>query len=282
MTSHDGVLPSTADGLLSIDGIGPYSAGAISSIAFGQRSPVVDGNVVRVLSRLTALHAPDKAKSTANFVWALADVLVPPQPRRRKKAREGEGAGGAQGGEGEDGVGGKNKPGAWNQALMELGATVCTPKAPKCDECPLSDECLAYAEVRRLPSLAPLSRRPELTLSSLCAQARYVAHRPKPSSSSTAPEPDIEDLCTLCSPLPYESAAEARAHGVEVYPMAKEKTKKRDEDSVVCVVEWVASEGDKGDEERKVLLVKRPEKGASGSLSLSFALSRARRLSLSY
>ena len=273
MTSHDGVLPSTADGLLSIDGIGPYSAGAISSIAFGQRSPVVDGNVVRVLSRLTALHAPDKAKSTANFVWALADVLVPPQPRRRKKAREGEGAGGAQGGEGEDGVGGKNKPGAWNQALMELGATVCTPKAPKCDECPLSDECLAYAEVRRLPSLAPLSRRPELTLSSLCAQARYVAHRPKPSSSSTAPEPDIEDLCTLCSPLPYESAAEARAHGVEVYPMAKEKTKKRDEDSVVCVVEWVASEGDKGDEERKVLLVKRPEKGASGSLSLSLFLS---------
>lgn len=45
-------------------------------------------------------------------------------------------------------VGGFNKPGAWNQALMELGATVCTPKAPKCDECPLSEECLAYAEVR--------------------------------------------------------------------------------------------------------------------------------------
>ncbi|GAA5844513.1 hypothetical protein JCM9279_006329 [Rhodotorula babjevae] len=241
MTSHDGVLPSTADGLLSIDGIGPYSAGAISSIAFGQRSATVDGNVIRVLSRLTALHAPDKAKSTANFIWALADVLVPPQPRRRKKkAREGEIEGGERGGEG----GGKNKPGAWNQALMELGATVCTPKAPKCDECPLSDECLAYAE------------------------ARYVAHRPKPSSSSSpAPEPDIEDLCTLCSPLPYESPAEARAHGVEAFPMAKEKAKKRDEDSVVCVVEWVASEGDTGDEERKVLLVKRPEKGLLAGLN---------------
>ncbi|GAA5890719.1 hypothetical protein JCM8208_004972 [Rhodotorula glutinis] len=240
--SHDGVLPSTADGLLSIDGIGPYSAGAISSIAFGQRSATVDGNIVRVLSRLTALHAPDKAKSTASFIWALADVLVPPQPRRRKKkAREGEED---EGGEGEDGVGGKNKPGAWNQALMELGATVCTPKAPKCDECPLSEECLAYAE------------------------ARYVAHRPKASSSSSpAPEPDIEDLCTLCSPLPYESAAEARAHGVECFPMAKEKTKKREEDSVVCVVEWVATEGGEGDEERKVLLVKRPEKGLLAGLN---------------
>ncbi|GAA5924029.1 hypothetical protein JCM3775_005577 [Rhodotorula graminis] len=245
MDSHDGVLPSTADGLLSIDGIGPYSAGAISSIAFGQRSATVDGNVIRVLSRLTALHAPDKAKSTANFIWALADVLVPPQPKRRKKkARDSDGEGGEVGGEGECGVGGKNKPGAWNQALMELGATVCTPKAPKCDECPLSDECLAYAE------------------------ARYVAHQPKTSSSSSpAPAPDIEDLCDLCAPLPYESTAEARAHGVEVFPMAKEKVKKRDEDSVVCVVEWVASEGDKGDEERKVLLVKRPEKGLLAGLN---------------
>lgn len=108
---------------------GPYSAGAISSIAFGARSAMVDGNVQRVLSRLTALHATATAKSTTNFIWALADVLVPSNSSKKLD------------------VGGPNKPGAWNQALMELGATVCTPKAPQCGECPLKDECLAFAEV---------------------------------------------------------------------------------------------------------------------------------------
>lgn len=67
-------------------------------------------------------------------MWALADVLVPAQPTEDDSGPLGD-------------VGGLNKPGAWNQALMELGATVCTPKNPKCNECPLSEECLAYAEV---------------------------------------------------------------------------------------------------------------------------------------
>ncbi|GAA6007004.1 A/G-specific adenine glycosylase [Rhodotorula paludigena] len=244
MREHSGVLPSTAAGLLSIDGIGPYSAGAISSIAFGERSAMVDGNVVRVLSRLTALHAPQAAKSTTAFIWALADVLVPPQPARKKKARatDGEDAGKEQPLEN---VGGPNKPGAWNQALMELGATVCTPKNPDCPSCPLQDQCLAYAE------------------------ARYVAHasRAKGDSALTASSaPDIEDLCTLCSPLPYEDAIEARQHTVEVYPMAKEKAKKREEDTAVCVVEWVPSEHFVGEEGRMVLLVKRPEKGLLAGL----------------
>ncbi|ORY37173.1 DNA glycosylase, partial [Leucosporidium creatinivorum] len=70
-----GEIPETAEGLLEVDGIGPYSAGAISSIAFGARSAMVDGNVQRVLSRLTALHANATAKSTTSFIWALADVL---------------------------------------------------------------------------------------------------------------------------------------------------------------------------------------------------------------
>lgn len=81
-----------------------------------------------------ALHAPAAAKATTSFVWALADVLVPPQATEDGPSPLGT-------------VGGLNKPGAWNQALMELGATVCTPKNPKCEECPLSEECLAYAEV---------------------------------------------------------------------------------------------------------------------------------------
>ncbi|GAA6043599.1 hypothetical protein JCM8097_008279 [Rhodosporidiobolus ruineniae] len=257
--NYDGHLPSTAEELLGVDGIGPYTAGAVSSIAFAQRSPLVDGNVQRVLSRLTALHAPQAAKQTSNFVWALADALVPAQPspsssssfaadpdpetdptssphfkRRRPSSKRDD----------LSDVGGPNKPGAWNQALMELGATVCTPKNPKCGECPLSEECLAYAE------------------------ARYVAHRPSSasSSSSTAAE-DIEDLCTLCSPLPYDTPSEAKTHNVEVYPMAKVRAKKREEETAVCVVEWVpeGTEGE-GEEGRKVLLVKRPEKGLLAGL----------------
>lgn len=166
VNEFDGEIPETAESLLEVDGMcaalfpsltsllelfvlfnltpallcihsGPYSAGAISSIAFGARSAMVDGNVQRVLSRLTALHANATAKSTTNFVWALADVLVPSQSSSSKKE--------------ELDVGGPNKPGAWNQALMELGATVCTPKAPQCGECPLSDECLAFAEVSSPP-----------------------------------------------------------------------------------------------------------------------------------
>lgn len=87
-------------------------AGAISSIAFHKRSAMVDGNVSRVLSRLVSLHAPPTAKATTNFIWALADTLVP--------------SASPLAGEALLLPGGPNKPGAWNQALMELGATVCT------------------------------------------------------------------------------------------------------------------------------------------------------------
>ncbi|GAA5881598.1 hypothetical protein JCM8547_002315, partial [Rhodosporidiobolus lusitaniae] len=228
---------------------GPYTAGAISSIAFAQRSPLVDGNVQRVLSRLTAFHAPAAGKPTTNFLWALADVLVPAQPKysssssdtssphfKRKKSSKKDVL---------HDVGGPNKPGAWNQALMELGATVCTPKNPKCDECPISEECLGYAE------------------------ARYLAHRAPSSPSSSPPEEiDIEDLCTLCSPLPFSSFSEARREfNVETYPMAKERVKKKEEETAVCVVEWVEDgKEDEGDEGRKVLLFKRPEKGLLAGL----------------
>ncbi|CEQ41390.1 SPOSA6832_03081 [Sporobolomyces salmonicolor] len=239
---YAGRLPETVELLLGIDGIGPYSAGTISSIAFGQRSPMVDGNVTRVLSRLTAFHAPATAKSTTSFIWALADVLVPVQVSSSsspsgKQSDEDEG--------GLDDVGGPNKPGAWNQALMELGATVCTPKGPKCGECPLSEECLAYAE------------------------SRFVAHRH--SAKSPAPfsvDTDIEDLCTLCSSLPYDDDGGPINHAVEVYPMAKERKKQREEDTAVCVVEWVPSGGAEAGKEAggKVLLIKRPEKGLLAGL----------------
>ncbi|GAA5971129.1 hypothetical protein JCM11641_004156 [Rhodosporidiobolus odoratus] len=261
MDKYDGLLPETVEELLQIDGIGPYTAGAVSSIAFAKRSPLVDGNVQRVFSRFTAFHAPPAAKPTINFIWALADVLVPAQPSsssttsarpplseepdvtssphfKGKKKRSST----AASEEALLGVGGPNKPGAWNQALMELGATVCTPKNPRCDECPVREACLAYAE------------------------ARYSAHSSLNASTNEADEVDIEDLCTLCAPLPYDDDLQAKKHNVEVYPMAKERAKKREEETAVCVLEWMPQGAEEGDEGRKVLLMKRPEKGLLAGL----------------
>ncbi|KAJ0408887.1 hypothetical protein ATCC90586_005924 [Pythium insidiosum] len=98
MSNFGGVLPSTTEELLTIPGIGPYTAGAISSIAFGNREPLVDGNVIRVVARLRAVGADPKNKQLINFSWKTARELVEDCAR----------------------------PGALNQALMELGATVCT------------------------------------------------------------------------------------------------------------------------------------------------------------
>ncbi len=98
-------FPSSYEGWLELPGVGPYTAAAVSSIAFGEPRAVVDGNVRRVLSRVFAI--------TENFEEAAANLL----DRRR--------------------------PGDFNQALMELGATVCLPRAPRCPECPLAAECRA-------------------------------------------------------------------------------------------------------------------------------------------
>ena len=117
---YNGILPSDPDILKDkIPGIGLYTAGAIASIAYGVRAAVLDGNVARVLSRMRAIYALDPAgKNNQEFLWALARELIPAQ-----------------------------SPGDWNQAMMELGATLCTPKDPKCTQCPGKDICLAYQEI---------------------------------------------------------------------------------------------------------------------------------------
>ncbi len=106
-----GSLPDTADGLRALPGIGAYTAGAIASIAFGKAEPAIDGNVRRVLARLFDLDDPAPASVRART--------------RRLLSRE--------------------RAGDFNQALMELGATVCVPRSPRCDECPIARWCLARA-----------------------------------------------------------------------------------------------------------------------------------------
>ncbi|MGI9626909.1 MAG: A/G-specific adenine glycosylase [Longimicrobiales bacterium] len=107
----DGALPDNLDQLRELPGVGEYTAGAIASIAFGLPVAAVDGNVRRVLSRLFNLPAPS-ATELREAATALVDRL---------------------------------RPGDFNEALMELGATICTPRAPKCEVCPVSRHCLALA-----------------------------------------------------------------------------------------------------------------------------------------
>jgi A/G-specific adenine glycosylase len=128
--AHAGVLPDGVEGLRGLKGVGAYTAGAVASIAFGRRAAVVDGNVARVLARLFAIEDDVKTARGVARLWRLAERLVP------------------------DGDG---DPGDWNQALMELGARVCVPRAPRCDECPAKALCAAREQgiAERLPRTAP-------------------------------------------------------------------------------------------------------------------------------
>ena len=112
---HGGVFPDSEAGLQALPGVGAYTAAAVAAIAFDRPANVVDGNVERVAARLHAVRAPlPGAKAELKI---LAGRLIGPE-----------------------------RPGDWAQALMDLGATICRPKAPSCDRCPLSDACAAFSE----------------------------------------------------------------------------------------------------------------------------------------
>lgn len=110
----DGRLPNTAKELLSLKGVGRYTAGAIASIAFARPEPILDGNVIRILTRLYDLPDDIQQTATKNKLWELATALVP-----------------------------MLRPGDFNQALMELGQHICLPTTPQCPQCPLQPHCLA-------------------------------------------------------------------------------------------------------------------------------------------
>jgi A/G-specific adenine glycosylase len=118
IAEHGGKLPQTADELQTLKGIGRYTAGAIASIAFGEAAPVLDGNVIRVFSRLFDIADDTRQQSVKNAFWDRAEALIEHVPAGRA--------------------------GDYNQALMELGRTVCKPKNPDCAACPVSAYCAAY------------------------------------------------------------------------------------------------------------------------------------------
>jgi A/G-specific adenine glycosylase len=133
MAQHAGALPTSVAELLALPGVGRYSAGAIASIAFGADEPAIDGNIVRVLTRLFGLGGDPKREPLAGRLWRLARELLP-----------------------------RGRAGAFNQALMELGATCCTPKAPRCSTCPVQRHCQALREDRVL-AYPQVAKRPVVT-----------------------------------------------------------------------------------------------------------------------
>jgi len=155
---HGGEMPATRDALLGLPGIGRYTAGAIASIAFGEEAPLVDGNVVRVLARVFGIDR--ELSPQDDELWEIAQALVR-GPR----------------------------PGDLNQALMEMGATLCTKSSPGCERCPLSEQCSARpGDADPAFSLGiDAHRRPQRVCAALCGASALIAIcRAFPGSSSRA------------------------------------------------------------------------------------------------
>jgi A/G-specific adenine glycosylase len=132
---HAGRVPEKAEAFADLPGVGRYTTGAVLSIAFGVPLPVLDGNVARVLARWCAKPWVVRNPRDARALWEVATALVP-----------------------------EREPGDWNQALMELGATVCTPRAPRCAECPVRASCRAFALGKPEAFPPPAVRRASVAL----------------------------------------------------------------------------------------------------------------------
>ncbi|KAJ3416237.1 hypothetical protein HDV05_002527 [Chytridiales sp. JEL 0842] len=199
VNKFDGMLPKDAASLeKEIPGIGPYTAGAVSSIAYGQPAALVDGNVIRVLSRLRSLGADPKSKVAIELYWSLARQILD-----------------------------KDRPGHFNQALMDLGATICTPQTPSCKQCPISSFCRANAE-----------NKAHATLS----KERFFGK--KRAEVTSASFEDIEDMA------------------VTRYPPTVKRKAQREEDFCVSIVQHYPSDN----VEPKYLLVQNPKSGLLAGL----------------
>lgn len=148
VAEHEGALPNTVAGLRALPGIGAYTAAAIASVAFGLPAAVVDGNVIRVLSRFSAQAQPVDTAAGLGALQALADALLDPAD-----------------------------PSSHNQAMMELGALVCSPRNPDCPACPIRYACAAFASgpPERYPRKSP--RTPPKPVRAACGVVTDVAGR---------------------------------------------------------------------------------------------------------
>lgn len=182
---YGGLIPQDADSLALLPGIGPYTQGALLSIAFGQPHPAVDGNVLRVMSRYLALEEPIQTKSVQNKVFnAVRDWMT------------------------------EVPPAELSQALMELGATVCTPRTADCSGCPISAECHAYRlqMVESFPVRRPKAVRRQVDVVALWVDTKdglLMQQRPSEGLLATLWQlPCVEIERESEAPLPEERQRE--------------------------------------------------------------------------
>lgn len=131
--NYDGKLPKNYDEIIKLKGIGPYTAAAVTSIAFNKPNAVVDGNVIRVLTRYFGIEEDTRSSKTRNKIQNFANELID-----------------------------RDQPGDFNQALMELGSEVCTPSNPDCGNCPVQAGCIAakMAKTDSIPYKSPAKKKP--------------------------------------------------------------------------------------------------------------------------
>ena len=214
-------MPRDSTSLMKfLPGVGKYTAAAIASIAFNEPCGLVDGNVVRVLSRLRIVGADSSSGVAVDTFWKLVNEIIV-----------------------------QERPGDFNQAIMELGATVCMPKSPQCNTCPVRDICLAYKQAKTLVN------KNESGIKSFFDTGR------KTDDCPTTVFTDIEELisndCKLC--LPKNSTWDAEL-GVCNYPRKTKIKEARQERVAVCILECHT------DEDTVLFLTKRPSSGLLAGL----------------
>ena len=203
IVANGGTFPETVDELRELPGIGRYTAGAIVSFAFDRPAPIVEANTLRLYCRLLGFRDDPRSTSGQRLLWSFAEKLVPTKT-----------------------------PGEFNQALMDLGATLCTPTDPRCDECPVASCCRALAEQAQ-GEIPAAKRRIEITETreayvAIESSGRYLIYR-RPEGQRWAglwdfPRFELPGERGGVSPLLVSKQARSRKHqGPDGTPFALEK-----------------------------------------------------------
>jgi A/G-specific adenine glycosylase len=147
---HGGIFPQNYDDIRKLPGVGPYTAGAITSIAFNQEQPIVDGNIIRLIARLLNYSENTRLPKNVKKFWERAEKMIPQGEARN-----------------------------FNQGMMEFGALMCTPKNPKCGECPLQSECKGYEAggAAQLPNRGPKQEKVPIKVAIVVISAPNLANK---------------------------------------------------------------------------------------------------------
>lgn len=197
VAEHGGEFPKSLEGLMSLKGIGRSTAGAIAAISMGLPASILDGNVKRVLARHRAIEGWPEQTAVRNTLWAIAEELTPRQ-----------------------------RTADYTQAMMDLGATLCVRSKPRCEDCPLLDDCAAYARglVKEIPGKKPKKTIPVRKTVFLIVEdgAGSVLLEKRPAAGiwgSLYSFPESDDSYTLSASAPAAVDSEAPAAEEQLPPL---------------------------------------------------------------